>query len=116
MRSGKYTKDGTTYVTNNVPRELFSWSELSEKAKENFDYIADIIRENPDDYNPYAAHFVEYLGEWYDLDEFTITPGVKAAGWNVVQADSYFSATLCRYFDREGNYMGDYVVMGRCWS
>lgn len=106
-----------TITTNNVPRDLITFADLTEKEREWFDYV--------DAEEHYSPRFVRYRGEAYDTHEFVaIRPRSQAVGfqhgvdedspllgWHGIQTDSYFSGTLVRY-------MEDYerVVVGRYYG
>ena len=107
-----------TIITNNHPRELVAFCGLPESAKSDFDYV----REEEDQH---GARFVRYKRAWYDVNEFVriVKPGAlntgfahidfsgKLEGWEGIQGDTYFSATLVRYVDD-----GERVIVGRCFS
>ena len=79
-----------TIVTNNVPREIVAFYELPDTAREDFDYVT-----GEDQYSP---RFVRYLGEWYDVNEFSVAPVTAPFNkWHGVQSDSFFSGVLIRY-------------------
>ena len=90
-------------ITNNRPRLLMNWYELTAKEQQDFDYL------KPED-QP-CAEFVRFKGRIYDLGEFMTAPKeLKALGWEGFSGDSYFSGTLMRFAD------SDHVVMARCYS
>ena len=92
--------------TNRQPRALVSYHDLPESAREDFDYITGDDRD--------ALRLVAYRGEWYDTYEFERTgDDVRALGFDGVQGDSYWSATVIAYFDRAGDEFDDAVVVGR---
>lgn len=97
-------------VTNNQPRSIIYWYELSAEEKKEFDYLED----NDDN----QSSFFRYKGCLYDLGEFMpISKGVSVdtvdhfKGWHGVQSDSFFSGILYKYTD---DY--DYVIVGRYYS
>lgn len=94
--------DNLTVVTNNQPRLLLSWDELTPKEQREFDYLEGEAR--------YDADFVRYRGRVYELGEFDIA-GESLPAWEGAQADSYFSGILVRYCDDR-----DRVVMGRWYE
>ena len=108
------TDNGPVYfITNHRPRPVRCWAELEHTV------IAEWFGEDYSitDDEKYTPRFVEYLGAWYDLnDGFELGPDyMRDRGFDGCQTDSYFSATVCKWFDADGNYMpsdGE-VVMGR---
>lgn len=100
-------------ITNNVPRNVLQWHELTEKEKKEFDYLDTQERQE-------EASFVRYRGWVYDLGEFMrveppIAPHAQREGlekWDGYFSDSFFSAVLVRYV------VDDYeqVVMGLALS
>ena len=85
-------------ITNNVPRELIYWDDLTAKEKERFDWVDD------------TDSFVRYCGHVYALSEFTTS---APAGWDGIAPDSYFSGVLCKLapVDSDGQ-----VIMGRYYA
>jgi hypothetical protein len=75
-------------TTNNVPRQLVDWSELTDKEKENFDYMDD----------PECGNFVRYKNWCYDLGEFTTT---DFQGWDGIHVDSFFSGVLIKWVEQD---------------
>ena len=88
-------------ITNGARRPLLTWWDLTRKEQAEFDYRT-TETEQAD------GEFVRYRGWTYDLAEFMRT---AIDGWDGISADTYFSATLCRYVDDN-----QFVVMGRCYS
>lgn len=96
-------------ITNNKPRHIIYGFELSNKEKEQFDYL-DNIEE---------CSFFRYKGEIYDLGEFmridkAVAPHPQRPeweDWDGYSSDSYFSGVLVRY-------TSDYeaVIVGRYYS
>lgn len=88
-------------MTNNKPRQLIYGYELTDKQKQDFDYIEDID----------SHYFVKYKNNIYDLSEFMrVENNDSLKGWDGYSSDSYFSGTLVRYID------SDTVIMGRYCS
>ena len=87
-------------ITNNKPRQLICGYQLSDKQKQDFDYIEDID----------SHDFVKYKNNIYDLSEFLrIENNDKLNGWHGYSSDSYFSGTLVKYADdMESVIMGWY--------
>jgi len=96
---------------NYHPRPLVSFDQLPDKAKSDFDYVT-----GEDQFSP---RFVEYRGAWYDTSEVSIASDeVKALGFDGMMPDSFFSATVYRFFDKDGNLIddGDSVIVGFIWE
>jgi hypothetical protein len=84
-----------TITTNNCARDILYWQDLTEKEKEQFDYLDSEEGQND-------AWFFRYRGIAYDLGEFSATHGMegfKARGWHVYHSDSFFSGILVKYVD-----------------
>ena len=95
-----------TIITNNVPRDVIYWHELSETEQHEFDYSA-----------AQESTFVRYQGNVYDLGEFMRAPDAMFGAlkqWDGYQSDSYFSGILVRY-PREGrdSIDTDHVIVAR---
>lgn len=96
-------------ITNNKSRHIIYGFELSEKEKEQFDYLDNIDE----------CSFFRYKEEIYDLGEFirinkVTAPHPQRTGWenwHGYSSDSYFSGILVRY-------TSDYesVIVGRYYS
>ena len=82
-------------ITNNVPRNMIYGYELTDKQKQDFDYIAEI--DNHD--------FVKYKGMIFDVSEFMIT---ELEGWDGVSGQSYFHGYLIKIVDSDSVIMGRY--------
>lgn len=95
--------DNLTVVTNNRPRLLLTWDELTPKEQREFDYLEGEAR--------YDTDFVRYRGWVYDLGEFG-DAGDSLKPWDVVKYDSFFSGVVirCDVEDR------DRVVMGTIYA
>ena len=86
-------------MTNNKPRQLIYGYELTDKQKQDFDYIEDI--DNHD--------FVKYKNNIYDLSEFMRTDSIGSLkDWHGYSSDSFFSGTLVKYIDDDTVIMGWY--------
>lgn len=79
--------DTMTIKTNNVPRDVLHWWDLTDAERVEFDYLADAEAQSD-------ASFFRYRGVAYTLEEFMISP-VK--GWDGYRSDSYFSGMLVKY-------------------
>ena len=106
-------------ITNNQPRDLLYWYDLTEKEQADFDHIED------GEFNGFR-----YKGQVYDLGEFvrilsrsqqnngyhnsfahTCDDGDTMLGWSGVQSETYFSGVLVKLLDG-----GDSVIVGRYFS
>ena len=87
-------------ITNNKPRQLIYGYELTDKQKQDFDYIDDIDSHN----------FVKYKGMIFDIGEFIrVENNDSLKGWDGYSSDSFFSGTLIKYAeDMESVIMGWY--------
>lgn len=106
------TEHGVVHLhTNYHRRPVVALVDIPEAAQADFDYLTGDERED--------WRIFEYLGAWYDLND-GFTDGrdvdwVRAAGFNALQTDSYFSGIVVRWFDEDGTYMphdGE-IVVGR---
>lgn len=86
-------------MTNNKPRQTIYGYQLTDKQKQDFDYIDDI--DNHD--------FVMYKGNVLDVNEFMRVDNNSEhfKDWDGYSSDSFFSGTLIKYCDDT-----DYVIMG----
>ena len=81
-------------VTNNQPRDILSWYDLTPAEQKEFDYLEDG-----------EGSFFRYKNWVYDLGEFmhigaNIAPHPQRDGWenwHGYASDSYFSGVLIRY-------------------
>ena len=98
--------DTLTIITNNVPRDIVHAYELPIKVRDDFDYL-DWTAIEMGEAN---AEFVQYKGEWYDINDMMSTHGVQFDGsWDAYISDSFFSGILLRYAAEES----EQVIMGR---
>ena len=81
-------------ITNNVPRQILYWYELTDKQKSDLCHYDDIE----------DSSFFVYRGRAYDLNDF-MRGG--PTGWDGYRADSYFSALVVRLL-----HNGESVVVG----
>ena len=85
--------------TNNQPREILTWHQLTPKEQKEFDYLEDG-----------EGSFFRYKGWLYDLGEFmrvdhTVIPGK----WHGYASNGYFAGVLVRYTsDCERVIVGQY--------
>jgi len=93
-----------TIVTNNCPRDVLYWQDLTTKEQAEFDYLDTEDRQA-------EAQFVRYRGWVYDLHdtEYRGHEGMPRGleGWSNFLSDSYFSGILIRWVD---NY--ERVIVG----
>ncbi len=96
-------------ITNNHPRDLVPLIDVPTADREDFDYITE-----DEAYSPRLFH---YKNSWYDANEFCaiIPPGKDTANpfvhratedsplrrWDGIQTDSFFSAVVIRFADRQ---------------
>ena len=90
-----------TIRTNNAPRELLCWGDLTTKEQGEFDYIND----------PETATFFRYRGWPYDLGEIMSVDDMPFKGWHGYASDSYFSGIVIRLVDD-----GERIVCGTYFS
>lgn len=72
--------------TNNIPRDILYWCELTDKQKSDlchYDGIED-------------SSFFVYRNHTYDMSDFMYG---GPAGWDGYHTDSFFSAVLVRYVE-----------------
>lgn len=93
-------------VTNNQPRPLLDWSNLSEKEQQEFDWLET-------EEEQCSADFFRYKGQVYCLDEFVRTDTDGAlSNWDGLHATSAFSGVLVKFVPD----IDDEIVVGRCYS
>jgi hypothetical protein len=82
----------TTVITNNVPRDVLFGYDLTDRERAEFDYI---------DADEIGTHeFFRYLGEVYDLGEFTVAPSQSPiSDWDGYLGDSFFSGVVVKYVE-----------------
>jgi len=93
----------TTIITNNQPRNLLSWEELTTKEQQEFDH--DYEPDSDDDYE-----FVRYKSEVYCLSDFIAYPSTNS-DWDGVIQDTFFSGILIKFVDDS-----EAVIMGRYYE
>jgi len=91
--------------TNNVPRKILLWDELTKKEKGEFDYMDAEQQEE--------ALFVRYKRWAYSLDEFVHIPFEHNSNsewheWDGYTSETAFSGMLFRW----ANKYGDECVLG----
>jgi len=91
-----------TIRTNNAPRDLLCWHDLSTRERKEFDYIDD----------KESASFFRYRGWSYDLGEMMNVPsGSGLESWHGYHSDSYFSGIVIKLVDD-----GERVICGTYYS
>ncbi len=99
---------GLEIITNNHPRLLLCWHDLTKAERESFDYL------DTDESREFASFF-RYRGAAYDLGEFMRCPsGAEFKGWDAYSADSFYSGILIRL--GKDCYNGDSVIVARYFS
>lgn len=91
-------------VTNNIPRNLIEDYQLSEKKREEFNYLDWAAIDDGRD----SATFFRYKGRLYDLGEFVRTPK-SLKPWDGMAYDGAFSGILIRLVD-------DQIIVGQYFS
>lgn len=84
--------------TNHVPRPVLYWWDLTDKEKQEFDYLDTEAKQD-------EGHFFRYSGMVYDLNEFQsmhhhavqMQVHSKLRKWDGFMTDSYFSGVLIKY-------------------
>lgn len=93
-------------ITNNVPRPVLYWDDLTPKEQAEFDYVGN---------DPYNYSFFRFKGWVYDLGEFMRIPdGVQYDSWrdwHGYQSDTFFSGVLVKV-----NYREETVIVGRFYT
>ena len=98
--------------TNNHPRDLISWQELTDAEKKEMDWIV-----NPEET---GYDFFRYRGEVYALATFIrieLAVDSPLKGWEGQAGDSYTSGMLVKYAkDDAGRLDSERVIVGvyRC--
>lgn len=93
--------DKLTIRTNNQPRPVIYWHELTAEQQKEFDF--DSASE---------CTYVKYKRGIYCISEFMrVDDNSPLKGWDGYESNSYFSGTLVKYCDDT-----DYVIMGEYYS
>lgn len=87
-----------TIKTNNVPRYTIDAYQLTEKERQEFDYIDwQAIDEGSN-----SATFFRYKGMLYDLGEFMrVENNESLKGWDGYSSDSAFSGVMIKWADSD---------------
>lgn len=73
--------------TNNQPRDILTWYDLTPAERKEFDYLEEG-----------EGSFFRYKNHVYDLGEFMRVDHTAIPGdWHGYASDSYFSGVLVRY-------------------
>ena len=92
-------------ITNNQPRQLLYWEELTEKEQGEFDYLT------PEDT---TNQFVRYKGWVYDVHDMmavraeTLPADSFLRKWHGYVGDSYFSGVVLKWTVDADVIMGTY--------
>lgn len=89
-------------ITNNRPRPLLGWWDLSDKEKAEFDWLETEEEQG-------SAGFFRYTGHTYCLGEFTVPNSPLFLYWDGVANDSFFSGVLIKHI----HSLDDEIVVGR---
>ena len=83
-----YIKNGVKYTTNNKPREVLTWHDLTKKEQAEFDYLDTEDKQA-------GSSFARYRGWVYDLGEFFSS---EEPGWDGHNGGgTVWSAVYMRY-------------------
>jgi hypothetical protein len=93
----------TTILTNNRPRDLLSWHDLTAKERARFDWLETETQQD-------CATFFRYRGWTYCTDEFMTTDRDQFPGWHGYGCDSFFSGVLVRILPDEQIIAGRYYA------
>ena len=90
-----------TIKTNNVPRDLLNWDDLTEEEKKQFDYYKGEDK--------YFALFFRYKENAYDSGEFSPAENFGLfRKWDGYESDTYFSGVVIRFVEDN-----ERVIVGR---
>ncbi len=92
--------------TNNKPRDLLCFADLSEKARKEFDYV--------DEEEHYSPRFVKYKGTTYDVNDTTTASRMPEPlnSWDSYISDSFFSGVVFRFPCENGRTDYERIVVG----
>lgn len=96
-----------TIVTNNVPRLILDWNQLSKKDQDGFLDLMDLELLE-------CGDFVKYKGHTYFLGDFTAAfkgDILHDKGWKGYIPESFYSGVVVKYCEDDNNYaiMGMYI-------
>ena len=92
-------------ITNNQPRPLLGWEDLSDKERAEFDWLET-------EEEQCSADFFRYKGRTYCLDEFVTPNSPHFLDWDGVAHDSFFSGVLVQCI----HGLDDEIIVGRYYS
>ena len=90
-----------TIKTNNKPRKLLCWAELTAKEQGEMDYFGESVLKGDD--SDAEIRFARYKGWVYDVYDMMsvrrecLPAGSVLAGWDAYQSDTFFSGVLVRW-------------------
>ncbi|HEY2530254.1 MAG TPA: hypothetical protein VGJ20_20350 [Xanthobacteraceae bacterium] len=84
-----------TIKTNNVPRNLLRWYELTDKERAEFDYLDTEDKQMECEFVRYRA-WVYDLGDVERIDDYA-RHEPKFRKWHGIVSDSFFSGVVFRY-------------------
>ena len=93
--------------TNNQPREMIGWNDLTKREQAEFDYLTD-------DAERESVLFVRYKNWVYELGQIMRVPkggDLAREGWHGYTSDTAFSATVFKFVNDCDN-----VVCGQFFS
>lgn len=99
-----------TVVTNNVPREVLHWSDLTEEEQA---YWSDLLS------NTRGCTFFryngncEFLGEFISIDKILTEVHPELKEWDGISSDTAFSGLVIKLYTVEGVYDHDHIIVGR---
>ena len=101
-------------VTNNVPRDLLLWDELTLKEQEYWDEL--LSDKSGLSFFRYNGN-CEFLGDFTYVDKLLTDSCPEFKGWDGIHPDSFFSGLLVKY-PRETNMFHtivdqEHVIVGR---
>ena len=91
-----------TVKTNNQWRPTIYGMDLTQKEREDFDYLGDALDN---------SQFFKYKGRVYSFDEFIVCKSEELKEWDGVCSESYFYGVLIKL-----SKSGDYVKVARFYS
>ena len=104
-----------TITTNNVPRDLLDWHELTAAERAEFDYVTDPDADG-------SCRFFRYRGATYDLHDMPAVRPDSATppnahdrglqGWDAFASDSFFSGIAVRFPLEDGRPDYERIIVG----
>ena len=90
-----------TIKTNNIPRNLLCWMDLTKKEQKEFDYLKTFE-------DKISAEFIRYKDWIYDLNQFENINHPNLKGWTGHSSDSFFSGVCIKMINNDQAIMGTY--------